>query len=507
MFLVQRALTVLIFEGCLDDLLSSFYPHDNALQLAPSGADRAPINRLVPIQKLPFELLGYIFVLGVEEQEGFSRESIIAEPKLLARFSSTSHSRQYRSFALSVTGACKTWRVVAKSLSALWRFVTVDFGQQLSLNEWDLQRVNITQSIFLARNTPLEVLFIRWPPLPTLHASSSMVEGIMSLLRPLSGETRWRSLFIHQVSNYPLRIPLNTFELNCERITVVNRVTTGYNPGLPDYLHPLLSSSRAIGVYNAPSHFMEQLYGVTLSSVRSLDIVFASGVEFDAFTNVAHILLAYQQLERLRLRTQTANDIPRVCSTGSLSATEFGTIKSLDYCIRDLRNWLLYPLTLASDVSITFPSLTHISLSSCFPPLTDVEIEVCAFTPPSTVTHLTLYANYTGFGWAARELILKNLFPRGINTLELNGNSEMNPKIVDLLHILHHPRFSLEHRPIFPELRALIFKGVIFETKDIVAFVKKQPTTQWNGREAIEGRAVEVWIHACNEDRPMYSTI
>ena len=492
----------------MGNLLSSFY--NNALRLAPFDAERAPIKGLVPIEQLPFELLGYIFLLGVEGQAEFIRQSIIAEPESLKRFWSTLHPHRYRSCTLSITGVCKKWRVIAKSLSALWRFVTVDFGQPLSLNEWDLQRLNIEHSVSLARNTPLEVLFIRWPPLPTLCSSSSMVEGILRLLRPLSGETRWRSMFIHQVSHSPLRISLNALDFKCERITVVNGVTMGYNPGLPAYLLPLISSSSAIEIYGAPSHFMEQLYGMVASSIRSLDIVFASGVEFDGLSTVVPILLAYQQLESLRLRTQTANDMPCVFSMEGVSAMEFSTIKSLDYCIRDLRNWLLYPLTVASDVSITFPSLTHLSLSSSFPPLTDAELEVCAFTPPSTVTHLTLYANYTGFGWAARELILQNLFPHSINTLELKGNSEKNPTIANLLQILHHPRFSQEHRPIFPGMQTLTLNGVVFETTDIAAFIMKQPTTQWNERDGIEGRVVEVWIHACNEDRPkasIYNTI
>ena len=467
--------------------------------MAPDSGEGTAKNILGAIGKLPYEVLSLIFIRGVEKQEDNVRKTIIADPKSTTR----SATRPYRNFALSVAGVCKVWRVIAISDPALWRFITVDFDK-LVHDVQDLQRATIKYFVFLARDTPLEVLMLNWA---TDHPLKALSEAIMPLLRPFWGETHWGSLFLHHVGNPSFSILPEELSVKCNHVIAVNAGDKASLTSPPTYFFPILSTTTSMELYGSSSNLLRlchiRAFVPTVKGdaplIQSLKILFAADEKFDHYRLIiTSILFNYELLEHLCIRSGTLQlASPKLDLNRS---TEFTSLKSLDYCMQDLRTGLLYPLTAASPVTITFPSLTHLSLSSNSQSMTDEEITSRAFTPPRTVTHLTLYANSTGFIWVARECVLQVLLPHSIYTLELDGDSESCASVAPLLQAIHCHPILRERRCIFPELLTLILKGVQFEFEGISKFVEEQNSTQPSEQQATE-TGIAVQIHACNEDR------
>jgi hypothetical protein len=453
------------------------------------------------IRKLPFEVLNLIFMLGVEEQEAsvrkkYHRRSTVDHESCQTTRAPTLQLRPKRGWSLQGVASPFLPQTQPYGVSSPWIWPNSKTTREISRAE----RSSISSSLreihpsrfSWSTGSPLPCQ--RDPLWPSCHSFDLFGE------RPLE-------LSIHTPSgHWSFQIMSKELYVKCDRVTAVNgRRKARSSP--PRYFSPITSTTTSMELYGASSKILadchNRRFNNTLDNpplIRSLKLLFAQDDKSDYYSlTITPILHNYKLLEHLCIRSGIlglASPEPHVDESA-----EFTSLQSLDYCMQDLRTRLLYPLTVASPVTITFPSLTHLSLSSNFHWMNDQEITNRAFVPPRTVTHLNLYADRRGFTWVTRECVLQILLPHTIHTLELDGGSEIFTSVAPLLHALHYHPVLKEHRVVFPEMLTLILKGVLFKLEDVSRFVEEQYSAQLD-KPGTPNTRVEVQIYACNEDRP-----
>jgi len=235
----------------------------------------------------------------------------------------------------------------------------------------------------------------------------------MPLLRPLWGETRWSSLFIQHMGAPPFHPLPEELSVKCDHVITVNGGDKA-STCLLRYSSSILSTSTSMELHEISSNILAEcpnrvFINITEGdalSIQSLKLLFAEDDKCDYyFLTISYILFNCSIANSSSTFTSGVGPVfPRGSNLdGSM---EFASSVSLDYCMQDLRTGLSYPLTAAGPIPITFPYLTHLSLSSNSQPMTGDDVMKYAFIPARTVTHLTLFADSTGFTWATRECVM-----------------------------------------------------------------------------------------------------
>ncbi|KAL0581267.1 hypothetical protein V5O48_000750 [Marasmius crinis-equi] len=173
-----------------------------------------------PVERLPVELLSYIFVLGTH-----STPSICEE----ASQESTSFNVDSIKTPLVFAAVNRHWRAVALNTPALWTSLCVTVGSLESASDTDNPRApvlntsHVTSYLALSRKHPLDILIdardMDWdfyePEIPNLHDHSNYIppfsprtmSAVISLLLPHI--TRWRSIDILTDTWAPMYAALN----------------------------------------------------------------------------------------------------------------------------------------------------------------------------------------------------------------------------------------------------------------------------------------------------------
>ncbi|KAF9261615.1 hypothetical protein L218DRAFT_904971 [Marasmius fiardii PR-910] len=176
-----------------------------------------------PIQRLPVELLSYIFVLGTHSPPNHSASE--QEPQEAPSFNADSVKTP-----LVFTAVNRHWRTVALNTPALWTSLCITVGSLDGVTDTETPRApvlntsHVTTYLSLSRNYPLDILIdardVDWdfcePEIPNLHdyidysppfSPQTMVAVVSLLLPHLS---HWRSIDILTDTWAPMYAALNT---------------------------------------------------------------------------------------------------------------------------------------------------------------------------------------------------------------------------------------------------------------------------------------------------------
>ncbi|KAG7095033.1 hypothetical protein E1B28_005824 [Marasmius oreades] len=176
-----------------------------------------------PIQRLPVELLSYIFVLGTHSPP--SHPASLETPQEAPLFDVDSVKTP-----LVFTAVNRHWRTVALNTPALWTSLCITVGSLESTADTEassslvLNTSHVTSYLSLSRNYPLDILIdardMDWdfcePEIPNLcdsldytpPFSSQTMLAVISLLLPHL--PRWRSIDILTDTWAPMYVALNT---------------------------------------------------------------------------------------------------------------------------------------------------------------------------------------------------------------------------------------------------------------------------------------------------------